>query len=562
MINDKKALSLVENYIKRLRWSLSKLPAADRDEIIQEIHSHLLDRVEEAEDEAAIHQTLDEFGPPEEYARNFLENYEISVALASGSPWQIFIQNLRMLGPGIGSALTSMMIFILYLVSIGFLLAGSLKVFLPNNIGMWITTKPFDFLCCFSFNQDPTKEVLGYWIIPLALFAGLMLFRFTSNLSRHRLIAISEKQSLRLKYTFITILLILILLGIFVVSIQTTITQESGEYILEAGKTRLGILVIDDQGTATFEEDSNWVGFVIVKDGALNIEKDVYITGSVVAYQDDIILEEDATLRGNAILFAGDLILEQGATVYGDAILFAGSLWLEQGASVRDDAVLLAGSLHLAQETTIRGDATLFAGDIHGNGKDIIFRGNILATAGSVSLGPGAQVLGNALLFAGSMDLQSGAVIRGNVSLMAGDLDVQSDAVIRRNVAMFAGVVHLHPNAVVRGNIVLMEGSAVLDADALVRGKLLHNPDPQEAEVIIDKKAEVLEGVSSTKSVATKGGLRIGGFFLGILVTRYLLPLGLLAGVVYLLLYWKRLRKMAVQTVGVESEVEVETSPE
>ena len=85
MTNEDKAIGLLNDYIKQLKWSLSKLPSEDREEIIQEVHGHLMDRLKDSETVEDFQRTLREFGPPEEYARSFLENYEASSALASAS---------------------------------------------------------------------------------------------------------------------------------------------------------------------------------------------------------------------------------------------------------------------------------------------------------------------------------------------------------------------------------------------------------------------------------------------------------------------------------------------
>ncbi|WP_407069764.1 HAAS signaling domain-containing protein [Luteibacter sahnii] len=67
-------------WLRRLRWSLSALPRADRDDVTCEIESHISDRIAQGMIEEHVLTALD---PPECYARAFLDDFELNAALAN-----------------------------------------------------------------------------------------------------------------------------------------------------------------------------------------------------------------------------------------------------------------------------------------------------------------------------------------------------------------------------------------------------------------------------------------------------------------------------------------------
>lgn len=176
-------------YLRRLRWALAPLPAEDREEIVREIHSHLLDRSGPGAAAPVPFETVErELGPPEGLARRYLEGYEISVALGSGSAWRMLHTALRLLGRG-GSALGVFFIGLLYLAALAFLGTALLKPVFPENVGLWTGGQPPVFFLGFvDLPVRPgVREVLGYWVIPLALGAALALYALATALLRRLL---------------------------------------------------------------------------------------------------------------------------------------------------------------------------------------------------------------------------------------------------------------------------------------------------------------------------------------------------------------------------------------
>jgi uncharacterized membrane protein len=533
MTNEDKAIGLLNDYIKQLKWSLSKLPSEDREEIIQEVHGHLLDRLKGSESVEDFQEILEEFGPPDMYARSFLENYEASVALASASPWQILQQNFRMISHGSSVVLSFLVILFLYILSVFLVLVGLLKPLFPNHIGLWVSRSPFSFLFGFKLSPESNSELLGYWIIPLAILLGTALFIATSRLSRYSLIAVTERQFSKIRVFSITIVLVVLVLGILITQSVIVVSGRTAAYVLKADKTRLGILVVQEDAKAILKENAHWIGPVFIKEGTFTVENDVTVTGPVLLFANGLELAENATIRGGVYLFSGSLRLGSSASVGRDAVLFAGSLDLGEEAIVRDDVVLFAGDLGLAKDAVIRDDAFLFAGD--------------------VELREGAALRGDTLLFAGRMRLGQKADARGDLILFAGGLDLAEAAVAHDDIVLFAGDLHVSPKAVVEEDVVVVDGDANLEAQAVIFGNVYYNLDPDSGKVYQDASAQVNGSVSGRDNIDSIAGWRVAVFFFKHLLKRLLPPVIIIILTVYLIRFWRRRRAMFTQSVEAQA---------
>ncbi len=67
-------------YLRRLSWALSPLPQRDRDDVVEETRVHVLARVEGGQ---TIDVALASFGRPDAYAARFIDEMELTGALAS-----------------------------------------------------------------------------------------------------------------------------------------------------------------------------------------------------------------------------------------------------------------------------------------------------------------------------------------------------------------------------------------------------------------------------------------------------------------------------------------------
>jgi uncharacterized membrane protein len=176
----------VSDYLRRLRAGLAPLPEGEREEIVRETAAHLLDRVGPDGAAASPERALAELGEPEAYAARFVSNYRISSALASGSPVALASQVLRLLGTSAWAFCGGTAVLIVYAFAFAMLVVAVAKPIVPSQAGLFLGPKFGDFSLGI---MDPAsrvgaREVLGYWLIPLALIAGALLLLLAKRLSR------------------------------------------------------------------------------------------------------------------------------------------------------------------------------------------------------------------------------------------------------------------------------------------------------------------------------------------------------------------------------------------
>ena len=176
----------VLEYLRRLRAGLSPLPESEREEIVRETAAHVLDRVEGTGDAARARAVLDELGEPEAYAARFVDNYRISSALASGSPLALAGGVVRGLGRGLWAFLGGLVVLVLYSLAAGFFAVGLVKPVKPEQTGLFVGPGLLPFaLGIFENPPAPgVREVLGYWVVPLAIGAGALVMLLANRFAR------------------------------------------------------------------------------------------------------------------------------------------------------------------------------------------------------------------------------------------------------------------------------------------------------------------------------------------------------------------------------------------
>ncbi len=158
-----------ESYLSQLRMSLSALSDEERDEIVREVRSHLLDR-----HAAGKSPLLEGFDAPEDYASQFLGERLLRGALAQGTPWALG----RALWVAARDSLLGMFVLlplaVLGLMGVTLVILSALKPFFPDQIGL--IHSPGHWVLGFVSERLPTSvEMLGWWSIPLFALGGCAL---------------------------------------------------------------------------------------------------------------------------------------------------------------------------------------------------------------------------------------------------------------------------------------------------------------------------------------------------------------------------------------------------
>ncbi|WP_148293651.1 hypothetical protein [Azospirillum sp. B4] len=171
-------------YLRRLGWALRPLPDGDRQRIVLEIQAHLTDRL--GQGQAALDDALRKLGPPHDFARAFVQEFELSGALAGTSPLPLVLALLDRGGRSAVSLMAGLGAFVLYMIGGAFAVTALLKPIIPGQVGLWAGPHgAVQFGVTSAGVWDPSAELLGYGIIPVALLlAGLCYVLGTRLLRR------------------------------------------------------------------------------------------------------------------------------------------------------------------------------------------------------------------------------------------------------------------------------------------------------------------------------------------------------------------------------------------
>jgi hypothetical protein len=207
---DDRTTRAVDQYCGRLRKALRGVPSAERNEIVEEVRAHLLERIEDMDHltEEAVGRVIDAAGEPHELAREYAMQAMLRQAATTRSPWLLLHTTLRWARAG-GAGIAA---FFLAVAGYGcgavFYLSALLKPLLPSRIGLWLA--PRNTLCFGYWDgrlsggelygvsvrppsfvigtlgpiEGPVRELLGFWLIPVGMICGALLLFLTTLFAR------------------------------------------------------------------------------------------------------------------------------------------------------------------------------------------------------------------------------------------------------------------------------------------------------------------------------------------------------------------------------------------
>lgn len=169
-------------YLRRLGWALSPLPSDDREAILAETEAHLLERL--AQGDVALTAALQAFGPADEYARAFIEEYRLVGAISAPTPMPMLREALSLAGRSVVGFLGALFFLMLYLLELTLLLVAVVKPILPQQTGLFVGPDTFALAVLDEASAAAAAELLGYWLIPLALIGALLVHVTASHFLR------------------------------------------------------------------------------------------------------------------------------------------------------------------------------------------------------------------------------------------------------------------------------------------------------------------------------------------------------------------------------------------
>jgi len=212
----------INQYLERMRKALNALPSADRDEIVEEIRSHILERME-AEghtSEQSIREILQAVGDPDELASEYKTEAMLRRAVTSISPWVLLRSMMRWAMTGFAGFIAFVLTLTGYACAAVCYLCGLLKPVFPTHIGLWLTPDhmitlgyragnlsprmygisvkpPISFvLGTLGPAEGPARELLGPWLFPFTLLCGVIFVFVTTRFARWLIKKFGQRKSL------------------------------------------------------------------------------------------------------------------------------------------------------------------------------------------------------------------------------------------------------------------------------------------------------------------------------------------------------------------------------
>jgi uncharacterized membrane protein len=165
-----------DDYLKQVRQGLASLGQDEREEIVAELRSHLLDRQAQGKTDL-----LDGFDTAERFAAAFVTESALRSALAQGTSWALG-RALLMAARDSALLLFGLLPLLLaQLIAVGFMVCAALKPFFQDQLGLWVGPHAF-FIGTTTGTATDIHQVTGWWVFPAVAVAGVILFWLSTRL--------------------------------------------------------------------------------------------------------------------------------------------------------------------------------------------------------------------------------------------------------------------------------------------------------------------------------------------------------------------------------------------
>ncbi|HXM23744.1 MAG TPA: hypothetical protein VN948_20975 [Terriglobales bacterium] len=156
----------IEAYLAGLNEALQGMRREQREEILREIRTHILDSLPD-NPQAVIEPVLRALGAPERLAEHYRTEFLLAQASHSFSPWLLLSTAWRWAHIGIRGFVVFLVAVFGYGAAVTFLISVLLKPFLPNQVGLWVGRGTLEFGT--PGHRAGVHEVLGNSYIPVTM---------------------------------------------------------------------------------------------------------------------------------------------------------------------------------------------------------------------------------------------------------------------------------------------------------------------------------------------------------------------------------------------------------
>jgi len=164
----------LERYLMQVRAALRGLPEPEIDDILRELRSHI---VESAGDGTELAAALGALGNPLDLANTYRADNQMAQAECTCSPL-VILQGLRHASRSrLGCFAVTALYCFAYTFVVILVSAAVIKLFAPAHTGVFYTPGNLLSFQLIGDGSPPpgANELLGWWLVPIGLVAGLSL---------------------------------------------------------------------------------------------------------------------------------------------------------------------------------------------------------------------------------------------------------------------------------------------------------------------------------------------------------------------------------------------------
>ena len=187
----------IDSYLARVRTALCGLPEGEIEDILRELRSHAVEL--SGKDGQGIDQALESLGDPVALAKTYRAENQLVQAECSGSPL-VILQGLRhAAGNRLGRVAATALYLFGYIHLFILWAAAAEKLITPSRAGLWYVPGDIWSLTLVVFDYPPpgARELLGWWIVPIALLAGWGVKVLTDRLAQWWIARYRRRKGLR-----------------------------------------------------------------------------------------------------------------------------------------------------------------------------------------------------------------------------------------------------------------------------------------------------------------------------------------------------------------------------
>jgi uncharacterized membrane protein len=185
LFTKKETMTVWQSYTQQLEIILKKVKTSYRKDIITEIQSHILDGFSELKlknETERLKKAIKNLGDPSDFLMPLIAEKYLNDASSNYKPMFIAKGLYYYIKSGFRQSLKAMIYITGYILVGGFALVAVLKIFQPKRVGFFLSEAGSINIGFVEKTVMVNRELLGFWIIPLALIMSLTLYYALSKL--------------------------------------------------------------------------------------------------------------------------------------------------------------------------------------------------------------------------------------------------------------------------------------------------------------------------------------------------------------------------------------------